>query len=197
MLAAFQGLISSKYPWKLKELLPRALLTGEDAGALNKDGARLLDPSGGQTGNPRPPSRWGLRHASCGRRRDTAFHHLRLIFHDDRFSRNGIAGKHGQPFYLIQIGNDAGGDSIVARLPDLDQIHLHEQVARGNMLARLHVAGKPLPLQFDGIQPEMDQNFKAVVALQADCMQRIGDLHHSPGDRSQHLVSGSRLQRAK
>ena len=52
MLAAFQGLISSRHPWKLKELLPRALLTGKDAGVLNKDGARLLDPSGGQTGNP-------------------------------------------------------------------------------------------------------------------------------------------------
>ena len=46
MLAAFQGLISSRYPWKLKELLPRVLLAGEDAGALTGDGARLLDPSG-------------------------------------------------------------------------------------------------------------------------------------------------------
>lgn len=46
MIEAFQGLISSRYPWKLKELLPRVLPAGEDAGTLTEDGARLLDPSG-------------------------------------------------------------------------------------------------------------------------------------------------------
>ncbi len=46
MLAAFQKLIPSRYPWKLKDLLPRVLPAGADAGALTEDGARLLDPSG-------------------------------------------------------------------------------------------------------------------------------------------------------
>ena len=34
------------YPWKLKDLLPRVLPAGEDAGILTADGARLLDPTG-------------------------------------------------------------------------------------------------------------------------------------------------------
>lgn len=46
MLRAFEDKISSRYPWKLKELLPRILLAGEDAGTLTEAGARLLDPSG-------------------------------------------------------------------------------------------------------------------------------------------------------
>lgn len=46
MLTAFQQTISSQYSFKLKDLLPRVLLAGEDAGVLTEDGAKLLDPSG-------------------------------------------------------------------------------------------------------------------------------------------------------
>ena len=46
MLTVFQKKISSRYSWKLKKLLPRVLLAGEDAGVLTEDGAKLLDPSG-------------------------------------------------------------------------------------------------------------------------------------------------------
>jgi sugar (pentulose or hexulose) kinase len=34
------------YAWTLKDILPKVLVAGEDAGALTEDGARLLDPSG-------------------------------------------------------------------------------------------------------------------------------------------------------
>ena len=33
-------------PWKLKDILPKVLSAGEDAGCLTPDGARLLDPEG-------------------------------------------------------------------------------------------------------------------------------------------------------
>lgn len=46
MLVAFQRLVSSRYSWNLKNILPRVLLAGEDAGVLTKDGAKRLDPSG-------------------------------------------------------------------------------------------------------------------------------------------------------
>ena len=46
MLAAFQKKISSRCTWNLRDLLPRVLLAGEDAGALTGDGAKRLDPSG-------------------------------------------------------------------------------------------------------------------------------------------------------
>jgi sugar (pentulose or hexulose) kinase len=46
MLTAFQEKISSRYSWKLKDLLPKVLLAGEDAGTLTEEGAKKLDPSG-------------------------------------------------------------------------------------------------------------------------------------------------------
>lgn len=53
MLEAFQSLLPPRYPWKLRELLPRVLVAGESAGKLTADGARLLDPSGNlQAGIP-------------------------------------------------------------------------------------------------------------------------------------------------
>jgi len=41
-------IIASEYevPWKLKYLLPKILLAGEDAGSLTAEGAKLLDPTG-------------------------------------------------------------------------------------------------------------------------------------------------------
>ncbi|WP_227174800.1 hypothetical protein, partial [Erysipelatoclostridium ramosum] len=33
-------------PWKLREILPKVLLAGEDAGMLSEEGAKLLDPTG-------------------------------------------------------------------------------------------------------------------------------------------------------
>jgi len=47
MLNKFGDLIANKnYPWNPKDILPRVYLAGENAGYLNKDGAKLLDPSG-------------------------------------------------------------------------------------------------------------------------------------------------------
>lgn len=47
MIAQFDELIAPKgLPWKLGEILPKALLAGEDAGTLTAEGAKLLDPTG-------------------------------------------------------------------------------------------------------------------------------------------------------
>lgn len=43
----FDELVKDKnYPWKLRDILPKALVAGEDAGVLTGEGARLLDVSG-------------------------------------------------------------------------------------------------------------------------------------------------------
>ena len=43
-------------PWKLADILPKALTAGEDAGVLTAEGAALLDPSGNlQPGIPMCP----------------------------------------------------------------------------------------------------------------------------------------------
>ncbi len=47
MISQFDELIALKgYTWKLKDLLPRPLLAGENAGLLTENGARLIDPTG-------------------------------------------------------------------------------------------------------------------------------------------------------
>lgn len=47
MLEKFDALVAHKnYPWKLKEILPKVLLAGEEAGRLTEEGAKLLDVSG-------------------------------------------------------------------------------------------------------------------------------------------------------
>lgn len=47
MADQFDDLIcEKKYPWKLRKILPRVLLSGEDAGRLTRKGALLLDVSG-------------------------------------------------------------------------------------------------------------------------------------------------------
>lgn len=46
MLQSFQKLIGNQYSWKIKEVLPKVLVAGEDAGRLTEEGARLLDPTG-------------------------------------------------------------------------------------------------------------------------------------------------------
>ena len=47
MLDQFDELVADKgYPWKIRELLPKVLLAGEDAGKVTEEGARLLDPTG-------------------------------------------------------------------------------------------------------------------------------------------------------
>jgi len=57
MLAQFDGLAAPKgYPWRIREILPRVLCAGENAGALTEEGARLLDPAGRlQAGIPMCP----------------------------------------------------------------------------------------------------------------------------------------------
>ncbi|MGN1123505.1 MAG: xylulokinase [Eubacterium sp.] len=47
MLDKFSSLENvSKFTWNIKEILPRVLLAGENAGCLTEEGARLLDTSG-------------------------------------------------------------------------------------------------------------------------------------------------------
>jgi sugar (pentulose or hexulose) kinase len=47
MMARFDALVREKnYPWKLRDILPRVLKAGENAGALTSEGAALLDPTG-------------------------------------------------------------------------------------------------------------------------------------------------------
>lgn len=47
MIDKFNALVAPKgYPWKVQEILPKALLAGEDAGVLTEEGARKLDVSG-------------------------------------------------------------------------------------------------------------------------------------------------------
>lgn len=47
MLDQFADLIQHReYPWKIREILPKVLLAGEDAGYLTPEGAALLDPTG-------------------------------------------------------------------------------------------------------------------------------------------------------
>ncbi len=46
----------SGMPWKLKDILPKVLVAGENAGVLTEDGARFLDPTGSfQAGIPVAP----------------------------------------------------------------------------------------------------------------------------------------------
>lgn len=47
MLDQFDAQIAHRnYPWKIREILPKPLLAGENAGVLTEAGAKLLDPSG-------------------------------------------------------------------------------------------------------------------------------------------------------
>ena len=47
MLAQFDDLVADRgYGWKLADILPAVLPSGQSAGALTDEGARLLDPSG-------------------------------------------------------------------------------------------------------------------------------------------------------
>lgn len=47
MLKKFDELLADKqYSWKLKDILPKVMVAGEDAGHLTEEGARLLDSTG-------------------------------------------------------------------------------------------------------------------------------------------------------
>ena len=46
MVDLFDKKIQGKYPWKLRDILPRVLSAGDDAGRLTPEGAKLLDKSG-------------------------------------------------------------------------------------------------------------------------------------------------------
>ena len=47
MVEQFDQLVAGeKLPWKLRDILPKALVAGEDAGVLTEEGAKLLDTSG-------------------------------------------------------------------------------------------------------------------------------------------------------
>lgn len=47
MIRQFDELVADRgYPWKLRDILPKALVAGEYAGKLTEKGAKLLDPEG-------------------------------------------------------------------------------------------------------------------------------------------------------
>jgi len=47
MIAKFDALIADRhYPWKLRDIMPKVLVAGQEAGRLTEEGARKLDPSG-------------------------------------------------------------------------------------------------------------------------------------------------------
>lgn len=47
MVEKFDALIADKqFPWKLRDIFPKVLTAGENAGVLTEEGAKLLDPSG-------------------------------------------------------------------------------------------------------------------------------------------------------
>ena len=47
MLDQFDTLVAENaYPWKIREILPKVLLAGEDAGCMTEEGVKLLDPTG-------------------------------------------------------------------------------------------------------------------------------------------------------
>lgn len=47
MVEQFDDLVQGEHlPWKLRDILPKALVAGEDAGMLTAEGAKRLDPSG-------------------------------------------------------------------------------------------------------------------------------------------------------
>ena len=58
MVDQFDALIADKgYSWKLRDVLPKVLCAGANAGYLTKEGAKLLDPAGDlQAGIPFAPS---------------------------------------------------------------------------------------------------------------------------------------------
>ncbi|MCR5250155.1 MAG: ATPase [Lachnospiraceae bacterium] len=46
MADKFDALIAGSYSWKLREVLPKVLTAGADAGCLSEEGAKFLDPTG-------------------------------------------------------------------------------------------------------------------------------------------------------
>ena len=57
MLDQFDVLIENRgFPWKIRDILPKVLVAGQDAGCLTVEGAKLLDPTGKlQPGIPMAP----------------------------------------------------------------------------------------------------------------------------------------------
>lgn len=47
MVQKFDELVAPYgFPWKLRDIMPKALVAGQDAGVLTEEGAKLLDVSG-------------------------------------------------------------------------------------------------------------------------------------------------------
>lgn len=46
MIDIFESKYASGYPWRMREIFPKVLAAGQQAGTLTEEGARLLDPSG-------------------------------------------------------------------------------------------------------------------------------------------------------
>lgn len=57
MLDQFDALVADRgYSWKIRDILPKVLVAGQDAGCLTEEGAKLLDPTGKlQPGIPMAP----------------------------------------------------------------------------------------------------------------------------------------------
>ncbi len=46
MLTKFDDLLEGRFPWRIREILPKVLVAGDGAGVLTAEGARLLDEEG-------------------------------------------------------------------------------------------------------------------------------------------------------
>ena len=76
MIDSFDALAAEKgYPWRLRDILPRVLSAGEDAGTLTSEGARRLDPTGAlEPGCPLAPPEGGRGHRHGGHQRGGSPH---------------------------------------------------------------------------------------------------------------------------
>ena len=70
MVDSFDALVADRgYPWKLRDILPKVLPAGADAGSLTPEGAKLLDPADPGARLPGGPSRGGRGHRHGGHQR--------------------------------------------------------------------------------------------------------------------------------
>lgn len=96
MIDRFEALIAHKnYPWRLRDILPRAVMAGQQAGTLTEEGARLLDP----TGTLRP----GIPLAPCEGDADTG-----MVATDSVRARTGNVSAGTSAFIMLVADHPLG-----------------------------------------------------------------------------------------
>ncbi len=91
----------------------------------------------------------------------------------------------------LAIGQDQQADQASAMLCHVVQINPHQGLAGTHLLAFLHQQGKPLALQFDSVQAQVQQQFGPIGGAQGDCVPGTCDLDHLAGaGRMQGVVEG-------